>query len=1114
VRKALVAGAVAIFIVAAEVIPASGALAPPTPADNTTIQGTQTLFENGADSGGALFGVCNGQTTIKVTGPAGVTGLPNITVNGSGGAAGPSATTTWVTDNFPNGAYVITGTGKKYTSICLSSTTKTTTSHVTVHNVATLSYGGATEAPTGTSVTVKATLLDQNNVAPATGTVVTFALPGGNTVTATTNSSGVAQTTLAVTGAPRTVNLAVSAPATFFTAASTSVPFEVTADPTTTTVTASTNPTTYGTAVSFSAAVATSISGVGTPTGTVQFTVDGDDLGPPVTLDGAGHATSPSTTQDAGTHAIAAVYSPTGNFAGSTGTLSQTVHQASTTTGVTSSVNPTVFGQPVHFTAHVSTSASGAGTPVGNVVFQQNGQPIGSPVALDGAGDATSDDIAILTAPSSPYTVTATFQGSTNFSGSSTTLSQTVNKANTSIVVSSSASPSVSGQSVGFTSTVSAVAPGAGTPTGTVTYSVDGNGLGSGVTLSASGQGTSDGIADLLPGDHTVTVTYSGDGNFNGSSTTFNQHVDQAQTATSLSSSSNPSAFGQGVTYSAQVAVVAPGAGTPTGTVTFTADGDAIGAPVAVDASGNATSDPIASLTVGDHDIVATYSGDVRFEGSGDELTQTVNKAATTTSVDTSVSPSVFGQDVTFTATLGVVSPGAGTPTGTVEFFDGSTSLGVVPVTPAAGAGSAQVTTAGLSVGSHAISAVYSGDGSFSGSTGNTSQDVNKASSTTTLTQNGPIVQGQPVTFTASVAFQEPGAGTPTGTVQFKLNGAAQGAPVALDGSGSATSAPIDGLTPGGYTITAVYSGDGNLLPSTGHIGQAVEPATTSITLQSSGNPSAYGTPVTLLATVDIQDGAVGTPTGTVDFFDGPVLLGAGDLVDNGGGPQASITVPAFAVGHHALTAEYLGEADFQGSTSNTVDQVVNGVPTTVAVVSLGNPTVYHSPVTFRATVTPQVSNPNAVTGLVTFYDGTTALGSVPVTAASGTGTASITTSDLPAGSHSITATYSGDANFGNGTSSAITQTVTKQATSLLTSKTGSQVITATLTGAIDGPLAGRTVVIGAGSTPICTATTNAAGQVTCNGASASLAITLNGYQVTYAGDANYQGSSFNSHHG
>ena len=881
-RKALAFTVVAVVVLLGQTA-AWAALVAPTPANGSIVSGTVSLKDDGANSGGInlLLTNCNGSTAIAVTNSANAT-VASVSVAGSGGASpGPAATLTWITDNVPNGAYKITGTDTKKTSVCFGTSTSTTTSNVTVTNTGSLAYGGDTAKVTGASATVKATLTDQNGVAPAAGQVVTFTLTGVGATTVSTTAptvaGGVAQTTLPIGGAPGARTLTVTSPATYYTAASTAVPFTVQADPTTTAVSSSQNPSTYGQGVSFTAAVSAAVGG--TPTGTVQFSVDGTNLGTPAALDGTGHATSPSTsTLTGGGHSVTAAYVHTGNFANSSNGLTQTVNKAGTTTTVVSSANPSDFGQPVTFTATVHKVGTGTGTPTGTVTFQQNGQPIGGAVMLQPDGTAVSAPISVLGVAGSPYTITGTYQGDADFSASSVTVSQAVGKASTAIAVGSSANPSVSGQAVTFTATVSSLPPGAGTPSGTATFTVDGNPLGGAITLSGSGQATSSSIASLSPGDHTVSVAYGGSANFATATTTYVQHVNQAQTTTALTSSNDPSVFGQPVTFKAVVAVVAPGAGTPTGTVTFTVDGTPLGSPVALDGTGTATSDAISSLVVGGHTVVATYNGSTDFATSAQTITQTVHKAATSSTLTSSVSPSVYGQSVTFTAGVSVTAPGAGSPTGTVSFYDGATLLAAVPLVPASGTGQATFSTAALTVGTHAVTAVYSGDGSFLGSTGATTQGVNKASSATTVTQNGPTVQGQPVSFTASVAFVAPGAGLPTGTVQFKLNGASQGAPVPLDGSATAVSAPISGLTPGSYLITAVYSGDGNLLPSSGSVGQAVQASGTTTSLVTTANPSAYGSAVTLTATVAIPPPAVGTPSGTVDFYDGAVLLGTGDL--------------------------------------------------------------------------------------------------------------------------------------------------------------------------------------------------------------------------------------------
>jgi hypothetical protein len=88
-----------------------------------------------------------------------------------------------------------------------------------------------------------------------------------------------------------------------------------------------------------------------------------------------------------------------------------------------------------------------------------------------------------------------------------------------------------------------------------------------------------------------------------------------------------------------------------------------------------------------------------------------ITQASTSTSVSTSKTPTVGGESVTFTAAVSITPPGAGTLTGNVEFFDGSTSLGTAPVT------APTKSTSALSVGSHTIKATYLGDANFQGST-------------------------------------------------------------------------------------------------------------------------------------------------------------------------------------------------------------------------------------------------------------------------------------------------------------------------------------------------------------------------------------------------------------
>jgi hypothetical protein len=154
-----------------------------------------------------------------------------------------------------------------------------------------------------------------------------------------------------------------------------------------------------------------------------------------------------------------------------------------------------------------------------------------------------------------------------------------VNKANTfPNLVSTTGSPSVFGQSVTITATVSAIKPGAGVPTGTAQLLVDGTPVGDPVAL-VGGAATFEPLTSLGAGDHTLAAAYAGDGDFGPSTATATQHVTKADTATSLLASPSPSVEGHDVTLTATVVATAPGSGSPTGTVVFRADGTEIGGP-------------------------------------------------------------------------------------------------------------------------------------------------------------------------------------------------------------------------------------------------------------------------------------------------------------------------------------------------------------------------------------------------------------------------------------------------------------------------------------------------------------------------------------------------------
>jgi hypothetical protein len=237
--------------------------------------------------------------------------------------------------------------------------------------------------------------------------------------------------------------------------------------------------------------------------------------------------------------------------------------------------------------------------------------------------------------------------------------------------------------------------------------------------------------------------------------------------------------------------------------------GSSVLAQVPLNGSG-AASFSTSALPAGSNTITATYASDTVFASSSGSVAHVVQTsgAATATTLSSSSNPSVFSQPVTFTAT---VTSGGGTPSGTVTFKNGSSSLGNSTLD---GTGHARFTTSTLAEGSNSITATYNGDSNFSPSTSSAlTQTVNKDSTTASVTSSlNPANHNQPVTFTATVVVNAPGTAVPTGTVTFKDDKRTLGSG-SLNASGQATFS-ISNLKKGGHSITAVYGGSGSSLGS------------------------------------------------------------------------------------------------------------------------------------------------------------------------------------------------------------------------------------------------------------------------------------------------------------
>ncbi len=177
-------------------------------------------------------------------------------------------------------------------------------------------------------------------------------------------------------------------------------------------------------------------------------------------------------------------------------------------------------------------------------------------------------------------------------------------------------------------------------------------------------------------------------------------HVALPPTTTTVTSSRNPAFTLETVTFRATVVPVAPSTGTPSGTVTFYDGATVLGTGQLADGVATFSTQ---WLPIGPHDITAQYQGDYAFQPSSGSVFQTVRLRRTATTITATDPPSFRHVNVTFTATVTASSPATGTPTGTVVFTDGPTTLASVPLTN----GAASYTTNTLTLGNHRITATF-----------------------------------------------------------------------------------------------------------------------------------------------------------------------------------------------------------------------------------------------------------------------------------------------------------------------------------------------------------------------------------------------------------------------
>jgi sugar lactone lactonase YvrE len=797
----------------------------------------------------------------------------------------------------------------------------------------------------------------------------------------------------------------------------------------------------------------------------------------------AGSASCSTSTLALGQHSMTASYAgDSNNAAGVSPALNQVVRQQPNL-ALAVSPNPANVTQSVTLTL---TATAATGTPSGAVVFYDGATALSGNVSLSASGVATYSTTQLT---AGTHSLSAQYAGdASNASGQSNVVTETVNQISTVTTIASSNSTVNVGTAVTFTATVTNTSGPA--PTGSVQFT-DGTAiLGSG-TVDSNGHASLT-LATLVPGTHTIVATYSGDTDNSGSASTgLIETIQQIATTTVLSSDLNPASAGATIHLSATVAISAGASpdGAIAGLVTFS-EGAVILGTAQVNSSGIAGI-AVSTLTVGLHNISASYPGNTNYaSGTSNILVQSISSTSTTTVLTAGGTSSLSGKPVTLTVT--VISP-TGTPTGNVVFRDGVTNIGQGTLSAQ---GVATLSISSLAVGQHTLTAVYQGDSSYlTSASASLVETISLASTSLTLASPAsPVDVGTTVTFTSVLT----GNGVaPTGALTLH-DGSAVLATQNVANTGAFTFS-ISTLALGTHTLTAQYAGDTNNSQATSNaITIAVQQAATTTSLTTNANPSTLGQNLTLTAGVTSSGANL---TGSVSFLDGGSAIGSAALNANG---TAALTTGSLSFGPRMLTAVYSGDANHTTSTSPALSEQIVQVAG-VALTSSPNPSISGTNVIFSATMLGV--GPLVPTGSVIFSDGASALATVQLGA---TGAGSLQTSALTVGSHTITARYSGDSNYALASSSLI-QTVQSANTQVALTASANPATYATLlalsaTVTSNGGVATGTVNFTDGGAAIGSASLNAGGVAPLT--TSSLAPGTHSIVANYAGDGRASAST------
>jgi hypothetical protein len=376
------------------------------------------------------------------------------------------------------------------------------------------------------------------------------------------------------------------------------------------TVTSSPNTPEYGHAFTLTVVLTPPTPNSPIPTGSVDFSIDGTYV-VTATLDSTGTATSAPilTAYSVGSHAVTATYAGDSHYTATTFTGTLTVITQPTTTYFTALDSPIYYGQIIGDTAFAhadpTETTSYGSTAGGSITVYIDGKNVCVLVVAVGQSACPSTTGAGYGVGA--HTIYGTYSGNDFYAASTSVTSTVIIQADVTSqgTLTSSGNPAIVGTPVTFTAVFTA--PFA-IPTGPITF-LDDTGIIATGTLDATGTATLT-ISNLALGTHAITATYAGNINFTAATTNVLQQSivsSPLATTTILASSVNPSIVGQNVTFTAAVATTSASGLTPAGTIAFTIDGVTV-STATLNPQGSA-SFSISTLALGNHNVVAMYSG-------------------------------------------------------------------------------------------------------------------------------------------------------------------------------------------------------------------------------------------------------------------------------------------------------------------------------------------------------------------------------------------------------------------------------------------------------------------------------------------------------------------------